>query len=124
MHYRRYKLYGSPYMLKPKNEYAKKYRFKHSYIDKRGYVIVRVGPDSFGPRRTMLEHRHVMEKHLKRKLLSSENVHHINGIKTDNRIKNLELWSRVQPNGQRVKDKVKYAVEILSLYAPERLAKY
>ena len=65
-----------------------------------------------------------MEHSLGRKLLSTENVHHIDGNKQNNDISNLELWSVVQPNGQRVEDKVKFAIEILQQYAPERLVQY
>lgn len=90
---------------------------------KHGYVSVQVVRIDRELRSRVLEHVHVMEQFLGRRLRPGENVHHKNGVRDDNRIENLELWTTRQPSGKRVVDMVEFAESILSEYAPDRLAR-
>ena len=87
---------------------------------KAGYIMVKVPshPRAKSNNGYVFEHILVMEEKIGRHLIHGENVHHKNGVKDDNRPSNLELWSRVQPSGQRVVDKIAWAREILATYEP------
>lgn len=95
------------------------------FINYHGYAV-RSGfqdhPNCRNMNGSILEHVLVMSEILGRPLVKGENVHHLNGVRDDNRPENLELWNTSQPPGQRVPDKVQWAKEILSMYEPEALS--
>jgi len=62
--------------------------------DEKGYVLVLCHDHPRKKHRNYVyEHRLVMEQHLGRFLRDGEEVHHLNGIKDDNRIENLKLFT-------------------------------
>jgi hypothetical protein len=88
-------------------------------IDCQGYKTItkRGHPNQMDSKGRIREHIFVMSGHLGRPLNTKiESVHQKNGIRTDNRIENLELWHRGQPPGQRLEDKIKWAIEFLKEY--------
>lgn len=129
-HYTRYKRYGDPLAL---SKWASGERSTPAWLARRrqpgerskapgGYIYV-YAPDSAmaNGRGLVLEHRLVMAQHLGRDLRPEETIHHRNGIKTDNRLENLELWAGIgsQPRGQRPKDLVAWARDIIERYGSE-----
>jgi hypothetical protein len=64
----------------------------------------------------VFEHILVAERLLGRHLVDGESVHHLNGVRDDNRPENLELWARPQPAGIRVSDAINWARSIYDRY--------
>lgn len=107
MHYERTRKHGDPGEAGMRRAAAGAGEWR---TDANGYVRRSVNGE------LQLQHRLVMEQHLGRSLWADETVHHRNGDRSDNRLENLELWSSWQPSGQRVKDKVRWARELLARY--------
>ena len=64
----------------------KHFNYKGGHINKQGYRVICING------KPVKEHRYIMEKHLGRPLKRSEHIHHKNGNRADNRIKNLALF--------------------------------
>jgi hypothetical protein len=108
-HHQRYRKYGDPSVGGIPSGYVSKGTLTSS-----GYRMLVVRKD--GESKRIFEHRHIMEVALGRELHPEESIHHLNGDRLDNRLENLELWSRSQPSGQRVEDLVTWATGFLRLY--------
>lgn len=82
------------------------------------YIMIRI-PNHPRAKRNggyVFEHILVMENLLDKYLEVGETVHHLNGVRDDNRPENLELWVKPQPTGIRAKDALKWAWEIIHRY--------
>lgn len=65
-------------------------------LTSKGYVAMRAQGHPMADRTGyVMQHRLVVAEALGRDLLPSEVVHHINGVKDDNRLENLELLEKV-----------------------------
>lgn len=102
----------APVRFKP-GEWGKWRTNYAGYISRQRTIVA---PGEKSRREHQLQHRLVMETYLGRRLLTHENVHHIDGNKTNNDLNNLELWSTSQPSGQRVSDKLNWARKFLAQY--------
>lgn len=70
---------------------------KGRYVDSDGYIQIYAPKNPRADRRGYIrEHRQVYEEHHKCCILKYVQVHHINGIKTDNNIENLQLLCRAK----------------------------
>lgn len=108
--------------------------FKHDYsgdkhpswnggrqVNSQGYILIYSPNHPYKDNRNCVrEHRIVMEKYLKRYLLPGEVVHHKNGDKHDNRLENLELFTKKEHDSLHSKQHA----EIIKLRRIQKICVY
>jgi hypothetical protein len=116
-HWQRWKKNGDPMVVQK----VRNREYGHTRINNNGYVVEfvpgHIQSDADGK---AMQHRRIMADSIGRKLYDFENVHHKNGIRSDNRLENLELWITRQPYGQRVSDQIEWAKWILEQNGEQR----
>lgn len=70
--------------------------YKHKIYQENGYNVIFI--NGYNKKGNAKQHRVIMEKYICRKLRQDEIVHHINGIKNDNRIDNLKIMTVSEHN--------------------------
>ena len=115
-HYSKWRRHGDPLFQSTPETRRKRSR----QAEKGGYVRI-YKPEHPNARKDgyVSEHTLVMAEAIGRPLTATENVHHRNGVRDDNRKENLELWNKCQPSGKRARDLIEYANEIRALYGAD-----
>jgi uncharacterized protein (DUF1330 family) len=65
-------------------------------VNPKGYILIRKSKHPKANNGYVFEHILIMENHIGRYLIKGEVVHHINGIRSDNRIENLKILTKKQ----------------------------
>jgi len=89
------------------------------WLNKKGYIEGRVFRS--GICRQVKQARWLMEQHIDRELTRQEIIHHINGIKTDNRLENLEIMEYGKHTTNHCKGKKKKSGYQMNLPEQERI---
>lgn len=109
-HYQRLRLNGDP-LVSRRGEIGK------GTVSHKGYIIVyRPDHPNANKHGRLPEQRLVMSEILGRPLRDDETVHHKNGVRSDNRPENLEVWTGNHSNGARLEDVYAWAKEFIRLH--------